>query len=65
MSKKKKQKFEVGENESIDQCLQRMEQEGYMPTRRMEEPVFQEVMTNGKQEFVPIRQKIVFEGVLK
>ncbi|OLO26433.1 hypothetical protein BTR23_22990 [Alkalihalophilus pseudofirmus] len=66
MSKqKKKLRFEVGENETIAQCLERMDQEGYRPTRRMEEPVFQEITKNGKKEVKPIRQKIVFEGTLK
>lgn len=65
MSKKKKQRFQVEENESIDQCLKRMEQEGYMPIRRMEEPIFEEIMNNGRKEVVPVRQLIIFEGILK
>ncbi|WP_216830191.1 NETI motif-containing protein [Alkalihalobacterium elongatum] len=66
MSKKRKKlRFEVGEAESITQCLERMDKEGYRPTRRMEEPVFQEVAKNGKIEVVPVSQKIVFEGILK
>ena len=62
---RKKMRFEVGEKESITQCLERMDREGYRPTRRMEEPVFQEVSNNGKIEVVPVQQKIVFEGILK
>ncbi|COG42059.1 Uncharacterised protein [Streptococcus pneumoniae] len=31
-----KKKFEVLENETITDCLARMEQEGYAPSRRME-----------------------------
>ncbi|MFV8828691.1 NETI motif-containing protein [Alkalihalobacterium sp. APHAB7] len=66
MSKKRKKlRFEVGETESITQCLERMDKEGYRPTRRMEEPVFQEQSKNGKIEVVPVRQKIIFEGTLK
>lgn len=56
--KKKTVWFEVAENERIDDCLKRMQEEGYMPTGRREEPVFQEV--NG--EIVPIRQIIQFKG---
>jgi len=65
MSKQKKQRFHVEENESIDQCLKRMEAQGYMPVRRMEEPIFEEITNNGRKEIVPIRQSIVFEGILK
>ncbi|MBD7938829.1 MULTISPECIES: NETI motif-containing protein [Cytobacillus] len=63
MSQKKK-KFEVLENETIDQCLERMKQEGYFPIRRMEKPYFKEIKKNGKIEYEPAGQKIVFEGQL-
>jgi hypothetical protein len=56
--KKKTVWFEVEENETIDDCLKRMQEQGYMPMGRREEPVFQEV--NG--EIVPIRQIIQFKG---
>ncbi|MDR4888194.1 NETI motif-containing protein [Fredinandcohnia sp. QZ13] len=65
MSKPKKQKFEVKENETIDQCLDRMQAEGYLPVRRMEEPVFQEVKRNGEIVVEPCGRKIVFEGKLQ
>ncbi|MFS0820674.1 NETI motif-containing protein [Bacillus sp. 1P02SD] len=65
MSKPKKQKFEVMENETIDQCLDRMLAEGYFPVRRMEEPVFQEVKRNGEIVVEPCGRKIVFEGKLQ
>ncbi|GGE68878.1 NETI motif-containing protein [Priestia taiwanensis] len=64
MTKKKKQKFEVHENETITDCLDRMKAEGYTPVRRMEEPVFHEVTVNGKKEVEPCGSKIVFEGIL-
>lgn len=64
MTKKKKMKFEVQENESIDQCLRRMDKEGYQPVRRMEEPLFEEVKLNGKVEIKPVGRKIIFEGKL-
>ncbi|MFD1777068.1 NETI motif-containing protein [Fredinandcohnia salidurans] len=65
MSKPKKQKFEVKDNETIDQCLDRMKAEGYFPVRRMEEPVFQEVTRNGEISVEPCGRKIVFEGKLQ
>nr|WP_285840955.1 NETI motif-containing protein [Cytobacillus kochii] len=52
------------ENETIDQCLDRMKQEGYFPIRRMEKPYFKEMKKNGKTEYEPAGQKIVFEGQL-
>ncbi|MEH7385906.1 NETI motif-containing protein [Bacillus sp. JJ1521] len=65
MSKPKKLKFEVMENETIDQCLDRMRVEGYFPVRRMEEPVFKEVEHNGEIVIKPYGRKIVFEGKLQ
>ncbi|KHD85425.1 NETI motif-containing protein [Heyndrickxia ginsengihumi] len=61
MSGSKKQ-FELLENESISDCLARMEAEGYQPVKRIEKPIFQEVNKNGKKEFEPIARKIIFEG---
>ncbi|WP_261134322.1 NETI motif-containing protein [Bacillus sp. Marseille-Q3570] len=63
--KPKKKKFEVLENETIASCLDRMKEEGYMPVRRMEEPVFQENNQNGKKEVEVLRQKVIFEGKLQ
>lgn len=51
--------FEVQEGETIEQCLERMQKEGYMAAGRKEEPVFEE--RDGKP--VPIRQRIRFKGV--
>jgi len=59
-----KKKFEVFENESINDCLERMEKEGYKPVKRMEVPIFSEQMVNGKVEIEPTGRKIVFEGKL-
>jgi NETI protein len=59
---KKKLLFEVQENETISDCLDRMKDAGYMPVRRMEKPVFEEQKDGGKTEVVPVRQTIVFEG---
>ncbi|MGM0828475.1 MAG: NETI motif-containing protein [Bacillota bacterium] len=59
---KKKLLFEVQENETITDCLDRMKEMGYMPVRRMEKPVFEERKDGTKTEYVPIKQTIVFEG---
>lgn len=42
MAKPKKKKFEVTEQQTIDAVLQQMKEEGYLPVRRMEEPIFME-----------------------
>ncbi len=57
-------KFEVEEGETIDACLERMKEAGYYPVRRMEEPIFEEQIKDGKAHYVPIKRKIVFEGKL-
>ncbi|MGJ7912363.1 NETI motif-containing protein [Neobacillus sp. LXY-1] len=56
--------FEVQKDESIDECLNRMKQQGYMPIRRMEEPIFQEVVKGNETLYEPVGRKIVFEGKL-
>jgi len=61
MSNSKKQ-FEVQETESIENCLNRMEKEGYRPIRRIEKPIFKEVSRNGKVDYEPAGRKIIFEG---
>lgn len=61
MTRKKTVWFELQENETIEDCLKRIEQEGYQVAGRKEEPLFQEV----DGEFLPIRQIIKFKGVLK
>ncbi|MBU9674896.1 NETI motif-containing protein [Planococcus sp. CP5-4] len=50
--------FEVQEDETMEDCLNRMEQEGYMAVGRKEEPLFEEI--NGAP--VPVRQIIKFKG---
>ncbi|WP_154663511.1 NETI motif-containing protein [Neobacillus dielmonensis] len=61
---KTKMLFEVQENESIEQCLNRMKQQGYVPIRRMEKPVFQEVIKDGETIYEPVGRQILFEGKL-
>ncbi|SDI40625.1 NETI motif-containing protein [Alteribacillus bidgolensis] len=63
--KTKRKKFEVKDGETIDECLKRIDEEGYVPVRRMEKPVFEEVRKNGKTEKIPIKQQILFETKLK
>ncbi len=63
--KRRKMKFEVKENETIADCLDRMKQEGYMPVRRMEEPIFKEVTEGNETKVIPCGRKIVFEGKLQ
>ncbi len=53
------------DGETIDECLKRIDEEGYVPVRRMEKPVFEEVRKNGKTEKIPIKQQILFETKLK
>jgi hypothetical protein len=60
----KKKKFYVEEHETINDCLKRMNVEGYMPVRRMEEPVLKEVKNGGKMDVEVSHQRIVFEGKL-
>lgn len=61
---KKKIQFEVQENETIEQCLERMKHEGYAPIRRIEKPIFQEVKNGSETIYEPIGRQIVFEGKL-
>ncbi|MGM0791799.1 MAG: NETI motif-containing protein [Bacillota bacterium] len=63
MSKEKKKKqFEVLENETIGQCLDRIAKEGYVPVRRTEKPIFKEVNTGGSVSYEPAGRQIVFEA---
>lgn len=50
--------FEVQEHETMEDCLNRMKQEGYTAVGLKEEPLFEEI--NG--EPVPVRQIIKFKG---
>jgi hypothetical protein len=61
---KKKKMYEVGENESIDDCLNRMKKEGYAPVRRMEKPIFKEVKKDGSMDYEPAGRQIIFEARL-
>lgn len=58
-----KKKFEVEANETIDMCLERMKEEGYMPVKRIEKPIFKEIVKNGETIYEPEARKIIFEGL--
>jgi hypothetical protein len=61
---KKKMEFEVLENESIEQCLERIKQQGYAPVRRTEKPIFQESKKGNETVYEPIGRQIIFEAKL-
>lgn len=56
---KKQLWFDVEEHETLDACLARMKEQGYMPIGRKEEPIFH--IVNG--EPTVLRQKIQFKGL--
>jgi hypothetical protein len=58
----RKQLFEVEENETISDCLDRINKAGYTPVRRMEKPIFKEVINNGEIDYEPAGRQIQFEA---
>ena len=61
MSKGKKI-FEVKENETITECLERIKSQGYVPVRRTEKPIFQEVINGKEVTYEPVGREIIFEA---
>lgn len=59
---KRKLSFEVEENETIDQCLERIHRAGYVPVRRTEKPIFQEKKIGNKLTYEPVGRQIIFEA---
>lgn len=57
-----KKKFEVEEYETINDCLERMKKEGYVPVRRTEKPIFKEVKQNGESVYEPVGRQIIFDA---
>ncbi|MDQ0247846.1 hypothetical protein J2S09_005522 [Bacillus fengqiuensis] len=57
-----KREYEVGENETIDQCLNRIKEDGFIPIKRIEKPIFKEEIVNGQEEIVPAGRVIVFQA---
>ncbi|MBM7542199.1 NETI motif-containing protein [Amphibacillus cookii] len=52
------------DNETIDQCIDRIKKAGYFPIRRIEKPIFEEVMKEGEVHYQPIGKKIVFDAIV-
>jgi len=52
--------YEVQENESIEECLERMRNDGYMAIGRKEETLFH--LVDGEPTL--LRQKIQFKAIL-
>lgn len=59
MKKKKTEWFEVQDDETLEQCLERMKREGYAPAGRKEEPIFEKV----GDEYIPLKQRTLFKGI--
>lgn len=58
--KKETKWFEVEENETISECIDRMTEDGYQIAGRREEPIFAEVEGGPP---VPVRQLIMLKGI--
>lgn len=52
-------KFEVKDNETIVECLQRMKEAGYTPVKRFQKPIFKE---NDQGEIEVYKEQIIFTG---
>lgn len=58
-----KRRFEVQENESIDQCIDRIKKQGYTPIRRIEKPIFKEIVNGSQKTYEPAGRQIIFEAI--
>lgn len=59
----KKATFEVQDSETISECIERMKKQGYTPVRRIEKPIFQEVVNENKEtSYQPVGKQIIFEA---
>jgi hypothetical protein len=54
--------FEVQKGETISECLERMKNQGYVPVRRTEKPIFQEVIKGTEVTYEPVGREIIFEA---
>lgn len=52
-------KFEVQDNETIAECLERMKAAGYTPVKRFQKPIFRE---NDKGAIEVFKEQIIFTG---
>lgn len=57
-----KKRFEVNENETIEECLNRMKEAGYVPIKRIEKPIFQEKKDGAASTYEPVSRHIIFEA---
>lgn len=57
-----KKRFEVNENETIEECLNRMKEAGYVPIKRIEKPIFQEIKDGAESTYEPVSRHIIFEA---
>lgn len=57
----KKMTYEVQENETVADCLDRIQKDGYTPIRRTEVPIFQEKTDGNELSYEPIGRQIIFE----
>ncbi|GEN57173.1 hypothetical protein HAL01_16370 [Halolactibacillus alkaliphilus] len=62
--KRKKERFTKQANETLDACLDRIQLAGYMPVRRVEKPVFEEVLENGLKVNKVVSSSIEFDAIL-
>ncbi|MFC3885441.1 NETI motif-containing protein [Bacillus songklensis] len=58
----RKREYEVLENETIDQCLNRIKADGFVPVKRTEKPIFKEEIVNGLKKAIPVGRVIIFEA---
>lgn len=54
--------FTVQEDETIAECLERIKNQGYIPVRRTEKPIFQEIIKGKEVTYEPVGREIVFEA---
>ena len=51
--------FDREENETLEECLERIKSLGYTVVARREKPLFEQV----GEEYIPIRQQTQFQGI--
>lgn len=62
---KKKLRFELQDHETVDELLNRMKKEGYVPVGKYEKPIFKEIKhSDGTVQYEPVKKQIIFEGKL-
>ncbi|PID01899.1 hypothetical protein CSV67_11150 [Sporosarcina sp. P2] len=56
---KQKVWFDREENETLDECLERIQSLGYTVVARREKPLFKQI----GEEYIPIRQQTQFQAI--